>query len=132
MMQKYDFTIDPNFINSYEKLKSQNQGILVRALDTNSTMWMVNLHAFGTVDALHLHEIPSSTRDHAFELRMRMMLDDAETQIEQLMIKKVLRKARGVSKIMGEADVIRKRIDHFHETVSALKKSKDVLANVAP
>ncbi|GKC23908.1 hypothetical protein Tco_1026058 [Tanacetum coccineum] len=91
-------------------------------------MWMVNPYAFGTVDALHLHEIPSSTRDHAFELRM--MLEVYWKSVVTRIV--VLRKARGVSKIMGEADAIRKRIDHFHETVSALKKSKDVLVNVAP
>ncbi|GJU80754.1 hypothetical protein Tco_1283119 [Tanacetum coccineum] len=102
MMPKYDFTIDPNFVNSYEKLKSQNQGILVRALDTNNRMRMVNLHAFGKVE------------------------------IEQLMIKKVLGKAEGVSKIMGEPDAITKRRDHLHETISTLKKLKDVIANVAP
>nr|GEX91364.1 hypothetical protein [Tanacetum cinerariifolium] len=110
-------------------------------------------HAFDKVEVLHLCGIPSSTRDHAFELRMRlevywkfvatrivdnvgqrlrMMLDDVETQIEQLMIKKVLGKAEEVSKIIGEPDAITKKRDHLHETISALKKSKDVFANVAP
>ncbi|GKC40369.1 hypothetical protein Tco_1052753 [Tanacetum coccineum] len=116
-------------------------------------MRMVNLHAFGKVVVLHLRKIPSSTRDHAFYLRMRlelywkfvatrivdnlgqrlrMMLDDAKTQIEQFMIKKFLGKAERVRKIIGKQDAITKRIYHLHETIWSLKKSKDVLANVAP
>ncbi|GJY78438.1 dynamin-related protein 4C-like protein [Tanacetum coccineum] len=150
-MQWYDFTIDSIFLNAYEKFKSENKDILLSALD--SEMGMANLLVFGKVNVAHLRIIPSSIRDHAFELRMRlelywtfvvtrivdslaqrlrMMLADAETKIEQLMVRNVLGETGRVSKLMGEPESMTKRRDYLQETISVLKKSRDVLASISP
>ncbi|GJV23879.1 dynamin-related protein 4C-like protein [Tanacetum coccineum] len=150
-MQWYDFTIDSSFLNAYEKLKSENKDILLSSMD--SEMRMANLLVFGKVDVAHLRIIPSSIRDHAFEQRMRlevywtvvvprivdslgqrlrMMLADAETKIEQLMVRNILGETGRVNKLMGERESMTERRDHLRDTISVLKKSRDVLASFSP
>ncbi|GKA30058.1 dynamin-related protein 4C-like protein [Tanacetum coccineum] len=147
-MQWYDFTIDSSFLNAYEKLKSKNKDNLLSSMD--SEMRMANLLVFGKVDVAHLRIIPSSIRDHAFELRMRlevywtvvvprivdslgqrlrMMLADAKTKIEQLMVRNILGETDRVNKLMGERESMTERRDHLRDTISVLKKSRDVLAS---
>ncbi|KAJ0601431.1 putative PH-like domain superfamily, GTPase effector domain, Dynamin superfamily [Helianthus annuus] len=65
-----DYTCDPDFITSYNKLMNYHAQFsnLLTSYMSNS----INVEGYGSINIGHLREVPENTRNQAFDLKMMM------------------------------------------------------------
>ncbi|KAI3496996.1 hypothetical protein L1887_39376 [Cichorium endivia] len=65
-----DYTCDPDYIASCNKLMGKSREDFLKAFTSNWSAFSVE--GYGTIDIKHLLGVPANTRDQAFDLKMRM------------------------------------------------------------
>nr|XP_043628834.1 dynamin-related protein 4C-like [Erigeron canadensis] len=153
-----DYTCDPDFTTSYNKLMV-NRDHLMKAISdpchypitSYDPSYQLNLEGYGMINFSHLMKVPENTRDQAFDLKMRMaaywkivlkrMVDSVALQL-QFQVQKVVNKELGleianevvvrggIEKMLDEPVSIAKKREKLQRSIDLLRESKRVIEQV--
>ncbi|KAI3755859.1 hypothetical protein L1987_55668 [Smallanthus sonchifolius] len=148
MEQISDFTCDPDYITSYNKLMGNRDQFLKSVCNSNKTIDMEGY----VINIKHLNGVPSNLRDQAFDLKMRMaaywkivlkrMVDCLALQLRFIMqklvnkemeveiVNEVMDHGGGIEKMLDEPPSVAKKRERLQSSISLLQESKEVIEEV--
>ncbi|XP_071736605.1 dynamin-related protein 4C-like [Rutidosis leptorrhynchoides] len=144
-----DYTCDPDYIASYNKLMSYHDK-LVYALKPHITL--MEVEGYESINVNHLSDVSETTRDQAYDLKMRMtaywkivmkrMVDWSALQL-QFFIQKVVNKeierelvnetmvnGGGIKKMLDEPPSVAKKREWLQKSIKLLQESKEIIEQV--
>ncbi|KAK9047831.1 hypothetical protein SSX86_033207 [Deinandra increscens subsp. villosa] len=144
-----DYTCDPEFITSYNKLMGKRDQILK---SMSSIAGTTNVEGYGIIYTKHLVNVPGNTWDQAFDLKMRMtaywkivlkrMVDCLALQLwffmqkvvnkemEMEIVNEVMVHGGGIEKMLDEPTSVVKKREQLQSSISLLKESKEIIEQV--
>ncbi|KAF5814968.1 putative dynamin GTPase [Helianthus annuus] len=144
-----DYTCDPDFITSYNKLMGYRTQFLNSMSNVNCTL---NVEGFGTVNTRHLSSVSANTRDQAYDLKMKMtaywkivlkrMVDCLALQLrffmqkvvnkemEMEIVNEVMVQSGGIEKMLDEPPSVTKKRELLQTSVRLLQESKEIMEKV--
>ncbi|MFS7921246.1 putative dynamin central domain, GTPase effector domain, Dynamin superfamily [Helianthus anomalus] len=151
MEKMTDYTCDPDFITSYNKLMNYHAQFSVNLLHSY-TSDSINVEGYGSINIGHLREVSENTRNQAFDLKMRMaaywkivlkrMVDCLALQVRYFMQKVVNKEMEmeivnevtvhggGIEKMLDEPPYVAKKRERLQISISLLKESKEIIEQV--
>nr|XP_043630273.1 dynamin-related protein 4C-like [Erigeron canadensis] len=145
-----DYTCDPDFIVTWNKLKANNYEKFSDAMCKRSEN--IKIEEFGVINVKHLFDVPQSKRDEAFNLQMRMMaywkivlkrmVDYIALQLRFLIQKMVTKEMEteivnevmvhggGIEKMLGETPSVAKNRERLQRSIGLLQESKEIIEEV--
>ncbi|KAM0029000.1 putative dynamin stalk domain, GTPase effector domain, Dynamin superfamily [Helianthus debilis subsp. tardiflorus] len=151
MEKMTDYTCDPDFITSYNKLMNYHGEFSLNLLHSY-TSDSINVEGYGSFNIGHLCEVSENTRNQAFDLKMRMaaywnivlkrMVDCLALQVRYFMQKMVNKEMEmeivnevtvhggGIEKMLDEPPYVAKKRERLQSSISLLKESKEIIEQV--
>ncbi|KAJ0593525.1 putative dynamin stalk domain, GTPase effector domain, Dynamin superfamily [Helianthus annuus] len=152
MEKMTDYTCDPDFITSYNKLMSYHAQFSMNLSQSYMTSYSINVEGYGSIDIGHLREVPENTRNQAFDLKMRMaaywkivlkrmvdclalelryfMQKMVDKEMEMEIVNEVMVHGGGIEKMLDEPPYIAKKRERLQSSISLLKESKEIIEQV--
>lgn len=150
-----DYTCDPDFITSYNKLMNY-RGLFVNSFVTlppaYNPSYEITVEGYETVNTMHLSSVPANVREQAFDLKMRMtaywkivlkrMVDYLVLQLRFIMqkvvnkememeiVKEVMVHGGGVGKMLHEPPSVAKKRERLQKSIGLLQESKETMEQV--
>ncbi|PWA66765.1 dynamin central domain-containing protein [Artemisia annua] len=140
-----DYTCDPEFITSYNKLMGNRSYFSALKINDYST---ITIEGYGIIHIGHLKSVAANTRDQAFDLKMRMtaywkivlkrLVDWVVLQL-RFLIQKVVNKeievemhevivrGGGIEKMLVEPPSVAIKREELQRSIGLLKASKEVI-----
>ncbi|KAD4178893.1 hypothetical protein E3N88_27484 [Mikania micrantha] len=151
MEKMTDYTCDPEFIPSYDKLMG-NHDLFLNSLNClYISSQTLNMEGY-SINVNHLNDVSANIRNQAFDLKMRMttywkivlkrMLDYLALQlrffmqqlvnkdIEVEIMSEVMVNGGGIEKMLVEPPYVAKKRERLQSSISLLKESKEIIEQV--
>ncbi|KAM0007262.1 putative dynamin stalk domain, GTPase effector domain, Dynamin superfamily [Helianthus debilis subsp. tardiflorus] len=144
-----DYTCDPDFISSYNKLMNYHAQFL--NLLTSYMSNSINVEGYGSINIGHLREVQENTRNQAFDLKMMMtaywkivlkrMVDCLALQL-RFFIQKVVKNEMEmeivseelgggrIEKMLNEPPSTSNKRERLQNSIALLKESKETMEQV--
>ncbi|GJV36662.1 dynamin-related protein 4C-like protein [Tanacetum coccineum] len=144
-----DYTCDPDFFASYNKLMSSRDEFVDAMKSYRDTM---TIEGHGTINVKHLFFVGANIRDQAFDLKMRMtaywpivlkrMVDClalqlrfliqklVKTELEIEIVNEVMVHGGGIEKMLNEAPSVAKKRERLQKSIGLLQESKEIIQQV--
>nr|XP_043630276.1 dynamin-related protein 4C-like [Erigeron canadensis] len=144
-----DYTCDPDFISSYDKLMCNRDAFLKSMINYSAT---TNVEGYGTINVKHLHSVSANTRDQAFEMKMKMtaywkivlkrivdclalhlrflMQHVVNKGLETEVVNEVMVRGDGIEKLLDEPTSLAKKRESLQTSIGLLKESKEIIEQV--
>nr|XP_043630275.1 dynamin-related protein 4C-like [Erigeron canadensis] len=144
-----DYTCDPDFISSYDKLMCNRDAFLKSMINYSAT---TNVEGYGTINVKHLHSVSANTRDQAFEMKMKMtaywkivlkrivdclalhlrflMQDVVNKGLETEVVNEIMVRGGGIEKLLDEPSSLAKKRESLQKSIGLLKESKEIIEQV--
>ncbi|XP_071736608.1 dynamin-related protein 4C-like [Rutidosis leptorrhynchoides] len=144
-----DYTCDPDYLASYDKLMSNRQKFMDSMRQYYST---TNVEGYGSINVSHLINVSANKRDQAFDLKMRMtaywkivmkrMVDWSALQlrffiqkvvnneIERELVNETMVNGGGIKKMLDEPPSVAKKRESLRKSICLLKESKEIIEQV--
>ncbi|KAI3804766.1 hypothetical protein L1987_26564 [Smallanthus sonchifolius] len=148
MEQISDYTCDPDYITSYNKLMDNRVQFLMSVCGSTET---IDMEGYG-INIEHLIDVPANLRGQAFDLKMRMtaywkivlkrMVDCFALQLRFIMQKLVNKEMEvemvngvmvhggGIEKMLHEPPSVAKKRERIQSSISLLQESKEIIEKV--
>ncbi|KAD2132534.1 hypothetical protein E3N88_41780 [Mikania micrantha] len=151
MEKMTDYTCDPEFIPSYNKLMG-NRDLFLNSLNClyNSSQTL-NMEGY-SIYVKHLNDVSENIRNQAFDLKMRMtaywkivlkrmvdylalqlrffMQQVVNKEIEAQVVNEVMVNGGGIEKMLAEPPSVAKKRERLQSSISLLKESKEIIEQV--
>ncbi|CAI9265565.1 unnamed protein product [Lactuca saligna] len=145
-----DYTCDPDFIASWNKLMGKRDEFLRAVPNRNS----FSMEGYGSIDITHLVSVPATKRDQAFDLKMRIMaywkivsrriVDWIALELRfviQKMVNKVMEKeivnevmmrggGGGMEKMLDEPTPVAAKRERLQMSIGLLQESQQIIQQV--
>ncbi|KAD4178900.1 hypothetical protein E3N88_27491 [Mikania micrantha] len=145
-----DYTCDPDFVTTYNKLMGHRDQFLKAVSQCQS--YTVNEEGYGTINTKHLGSVSANTRDQAFDLKMRMaaywkivlkrlvdclvlqmrffMYKLVNMELEVEIVNEVVVHGGGIQKMLDEPPSLARKRARLQGSISLLQESKKIIENV--
>ncbi|KAL8195547.1 hypothetical protein R6Q57_025950 [Mikania cordata] len=147
-----DYTCDPDYITSYNKLMGHRDQFLYAVNKGQSYTMNEEGYGHGTINTTHLGSVSANTRDQAFDLKMRItaywkivlkrMVDCLALQMRLFMYKlvnkemevemanEVVARGGGLEKMLDEPPSLARKRTRLQSSISLLQESKNIIEHV--
>ncbi|KAL8264309.1 hypothetical protein R6Q59_022439 [Mikania micrantha] len=151
MEKMTDYTCDPEFIPSYNKLMGNRDQFLNSLIFVFGSSQTLNMEGY-SINVKHLIDVSANIRDQAFDLKMKMtaywkivlkrMVDYLALQlrffmkqlvnkeIEAEVVNVVMVNGGGIEKMLVEPPSVAKKRERLQSSISLLKESKEIIEQV--
>ncbi|KAD4178888.1 hypothetical protein E3N88_27479 [Mikania micrantha] len=151
MEKMTDYTCDPEFIPSYNKLMGNRDQFLNSLIFVFGSSQTLNMEGY-SINVKHLIDVSANIRDQAFDLKMKMtaywkivlkrMVDYLALQlrffmqqlvnkeIEAEVVNVVMLNGGGIEKMLVEPPSVAKKRERLQSSISLLKESKEIIEQV--
>ncbi|KAL8230152.1 hypothetical protein R6Q59_000512 [Mikania micrantha] len=151
MEKMTDYTCDPEFIPSYNKLMGNRDQFLNSLIFVFGSSQTLNIEGY-SINVKHLIDVSANKRDQAFDLKMKMtaywkivlkrMVDYLAVQlrffmqqlvnkeIEAEVVNLVMVNGGGIEKMLVEPPSVAKKRERLQSSISLLKESKEIIEQV--
>ncbi|KAD0189487.1 hypothetical protein E3N88_44666 [Mikania micrantha] len=148
MEKMTDYTCDPQFIPSYDKLMGKRELFLNSLYSSSKTL---NMEGYW-INVDHLNDVSTNIRDQAFDLKMRMtpywkivlkrmvdylalkmcffMQQLVNKEIEADIVNEVMVNGGGIEKRLVEPPSVAKKRERLQSSIRLLKESKEIIEQV--
>ncbi|KAL4580167.1 hypothetical protein LXL04_016348 [Taraxacum kok-saghyz] len=145
-----DYTCDPDFITFWNKLMGESRdGFLVAITNYRREF---SMEGYGSIDITHLRSVPSTKRDQAFDLKIRMaaywkivllrMVDwialelrfvivkMVNKELEMEIVSEVMVRGGGMERMLDEPTSVASKRERVQKSISLLQESKQIIQQV--
>ncbi|KAD6794842.1 hypothetical protein E3N88_05738 [Mikania micrantha] len=151
MEKMTDYTCDPQFISSYNKLMGNRDLFLDSLNSIYSSRQTLNMEGY-LINVKHLYDVSENIRNQAFDLKMRMtaywkivlkrmvdylalqlrffMQQVVNKEIEAEVVNEVMVNGGGIEKMLAEPPSVAKKRERLQSSISLLKESKEIIEQV--
>ncbi|KAI3708530.1 hypothetical protein L2E82_37736 [Cichorium intybus] len=145
-----DYTCDPDYIASCNKLMGKSRDDFLEAITSNWSAF--SMEVYGTIDIEHLLGVPANKRDQAFDLKMRMtaywkivlrrMVDwialelrfviqkMVNDELEMEIVNEVMVRGGGMEKMLDEPTSVALKRERLQKSIGLLQESKQIIQQV--
>ncbi|KAI3496998.1 hypothetical protein L1887_39378 [Cichorium endivia] len=149
MEKATDYTCDPDFMTSWNKLMGKSRDEFLKAISNRSAF---SMEGYGPIDIRHLLGVPANKRDQAFDLKMRMaaywkivsgrMVDWialdlrfviqklVDKELEMEIVNEVMVQGGGMEKMLEEPVSVALKREKLQRSISLLRESKQIIQQV--
>ncbi|CAH1444434.1 unnamed protein product [Lactuca virosa] len=143
-----DYTCDPDFITSWNKLMGKRDEFLSAITDDYS----FSMEGCPFIGITHLVNVPATKRDQAFDLKMRMMaywkivlgrmVDGialelrfviqkmVNSELEKEIVNEVMVRGGGMEKMLDEPTSVASKRERLQKSIGLLQESKQIIQQV--
>nr|GFB64509.1 dynamin-related protein 4C-like [Tanacetum cinerariifolium] len=132
-----DYTCDPDFTSSYNKLMGHRSTF---STSMSNRYYTTTFEGYGDINIRHLYGVAANTRDQAFDLKMRMtaywkivlkrFVDWVANKEIEIELNEVIVRGGGIEKMLDEPPSVAIKREKLQRSIGLLKESKEVIEQV--